>query len=394
MKSEQFILDHISVSHDWASQIILLGVVQGIFLTLLIFLRARNKNTTLKLFAWSLLFQSLIALDIYLCYTGLMKHTVVFNDSTEPLVLLIAPTLYLFVHGLLTRIPFSLKKHWVHFVPALLYTISQIGYYLQPISIKINAYLGAYNHTNLRCEVPADASYNYHWIKDEFRWLVLISFVVYIILSARVVLNYFKEASKKGPKHVRSGKFNFTKNTVLILLVSVILILSIFLSFDDDAGDHYIGMFNTGIVFLTSFVILTQSRFFENSWVADKYETVKAGTKAITISQIKAYVEKENFFLSSSATLKELAKALHANPNYISQVINDKTELNFNDFINRYRVEAAKEKLVDPTFSNLTIEAIGNLVGFNSKSAFYTAFKKHTKLSPKAYITAQKSTEL
>ena len=60
--------------------------------------------------------------------------------------------------------------------------------------------------------------------------------------------------------------------------------------------------------------------------------------------------------------------------------------MNFNDFINQYRVEEAKIRLVDPEYSNLTVAAIGNSVGFTSKSAFYSAFKKHTQLSPSAFI--------
>ena len=55
---------------------------------------------------------------------------------------------------------------------------------------------------------------------------------------------------------------------------------------------------------------------------------------------------------------------------------------NYNHYINNKRIELAKERLVDPKFSHLTIEAIGESVGFKSKSAFYNAFKKISGISP------------
>jgi len=45
---------------------------------------------------------------------------------------------------------------------------------------------------------------------------------------------------------------------------------------------------------------------------------------------------------------------------------------------------------LDKKYQHLTIEAIGNSVGFTSKASFYNAFKKHVAISPKAFIKAQK----
>jgi AraC-like DNA-binding protein len=54
---------------------------------------------------------------------------------------------------------------------------------------------------------------------------------------------------------------------------------------------------------------------------------------------------------------------------------------------NSYRIEMAKEILNSPDYNKLTIDAIAEKAGFNSKSPFYIAFKKHTGMTPKVYLS-------
>jgi AraC-like DNA-binding protein len=69
---------------------------------------------------------------------------------------------------------------------------------------------------------------------------------------------------------------------------------------------------------------------------------------------------------------------------------------NFFDFINFYRVQEVKTRLNDPAEKHLTFVALAQEAGFNSKSAFYAAFKKHTKMTPSQFSnqTDQKPSEL
>ena len=60
-------------------------------------------------------------------------------------------------------------------------------------------------------------------------------------------------------------------------------------------------------------------------------------------------------------------------------------DTNFNNYINSFRVEYAKELLVTNKFSNLSIEGIGIEAGFHSKSTFYAAFKKIENTTPAQY---------
>ena len=376
------ILDQVPIQYDLASHIILLGVVQGFFLALVIFLRAK-RDSAIIFFGWSLLVQCLVFLDIYLCYTGLMKYTMHLNDSTEFLVLLIAPTLYFFLFALLERKPIGLKQHWPHFILPLLYVISQVNFYTSPIEVKINAYLGAYHSDFGFLEVPGTMNYSYHHIKDQFRWLVLISFAFYLILSLLLVLKSRKKGWTKA-KNIKVDKYMFSRNTVIFFLVILLTIFIIYLNFDDDGGDHIIGIIQTATIFITSYFILSESRFFEKSWIADKYETL-SGT-SVQFSTLEAFIEDSQYYTHQDISLKKISEQLDTNSNTISRLINSETGNNFNDYINQKRIALAQARLFHPEFQQLTVEAIGESVGFRSKSAFYSAFKKHTGQSPSAYM--------
>ena len=79
-----------------------------------------------------------------------------------------------------------------------------------------------------------------------------------------------------------------------------------------------------------------------------------------------------------------LAKALHIRPQLLSQLLNNNLNKSFSNFINEYRIEEAKRLLLED--SNLKIEVIAENCGFNSNSAFYTAFKKVTNTTPAKYL--------
>ena len=381
------IIDQIPVKHNLVSHFMFLGIAQAYFLTLVIFLRSKA-SSPIRIFGWSLLFQSIVCTDTYLCYTGLMKHTLPWNDSTEFLVLMIAPSIYFFTYALLQRQAFSFKKHCPHLILPLVYPITQIGYFLSPISVKLNAYLDAYHPTIPMVNVTEDVTYHYQIIKNEFRWLVLLSFAFYLGLSIRLVLKSRKKR-KISSKNIRIDKYDFTRNTLIFLVFLLTLIFAVYLNYEDDGGDHFIVLSMTILTYISSFFILSESRFFENSWLADRYETLTSETLAI--EQIEMEIHRESYFLSPEISLKKLAERLHVNANTLSKTINSELNLNFNDYINQKRVKVAQERLLSTEFAHLTLEAIGSSVGFNSKSAFYTAFKKFVNISPSAFAKQKKS---
>lgn len=378
----QHILNQIPLRHDFASYLTFLGIFQGFFLSGILFLRSKS-NSALYFLAWTLLVQSIVFLDNFSCYTGLMKYAIAFNDSTEPLVLLIGPLFYFCVYQLLSRKTLPFKVKMLHFIVPIGYAITQIPYYRAPLSVKTNAYLGAYFSDMERAIVPESMDYGYHVFKDKFHLIVLISFLFYTILSGVLVWTERKRILSY-PANKKRAKYQFTRNSVVVLLVLFLVIFTVFFRFEDDAGDHYISLFNTLITFSATGLMLAESRFFEKSWVADKYETLKG--EEISFEKMDKAVMENEYFLKEKASLKDLAEVLGTSPNLLSKTINSETGARFNDYINQKRVETLKSRLLAQEYSHLTIEAIGETVGFSSKSTLYEAFKKHTGHSPAAFV--------
>jgi len=93
----------------------------------------------------------------------------------------------------------------------------------------------------------------------------------------------------------------------------------------------------------------------------------------------------EKPYLDSDLTLQKLAKALSISPHHLSQTINEQLNQNFFDFINSYRIAEAKRMLRDPAKQHYSILAVSEETGFNSKSAFNSAFKKHVNMTPSEF---------
>jgi AraC-like DNA-binding protein len=70
---------------------------------------------------------------------------------------------------------------------------------------------------------------------------------------------------------------------------------------------------------------------------------------------------------------------------YLSSMINSIINMSFIDYINKYRVADVINNLGASQYKHYTILSVGLEAGFNSKSTFYTAFRKHTGMSPSDY---------
>ncbi|SHI31145.1 helix-turn-helix transcriptional regulator [Aquimarina spongiae] len=99
------------------------------------------------------------------------------------------------------------------------------------------------------------------------------------------------------------------------------------------------------------------------------------------IVHVLGEVLKENqFFRDPNISLQKVARKIGIQPNKLSQVLNVNMNTSFPGILGTYRVEAAKKLIVEnPEYS---IESIGYECGFNSKSSFYSTFKKNTGMTP------------
>lgn len=114
--------------------------------------------------------------------------------------------------------------------------------------------------------------------------------------------------------------------------------------------------------------------------------TTKHYKKAISSEsslKLKSYMVDKNPYLDFELTLQKLALQVDIPEKELSILINQQIGKHFFDFINEYRINDAKVLLKDQP--QLTVLEILYHVGFNSKSSFYTAFKKETGLTPSEY---------
>ncbi|WP_299223731.1 helix-turn-helix domain-containing protein [uncultured Aquimarina sp.] len=114
--------------------------------------------------------------------------------------------------------------------------------------------------------------------------------------------------------------------------------------------------------------------------VKKKYANSSLSDSAKLFRLIQDNVQEEKLYLDYDIKLNTLAEKLDQSIHHISQAINENAQMSFSDYINQFRIKEAKKMLLKPNPE--TIYVISLDVGFNSKAAFYNAFKKNTQQTP------------
>ena len=148
----------------------------------------------------------------------------------------------------------------------------------------------------------------------------------------------------------------------------------------------FIAIFN----YFVSFKAFTQQTLFDGS--ADTWRTIaktpiipdrsSAAIDGEICDMIKEKMETKEYYLNQNLTIHEFSKEIKISARTISTCINQNMRLNFNEWVNNYRVETALKMIHSDSKNLLSIEGIGMDSGFKSRSAMYTAFKKKTGYSP------------
>jgi YesN/AraC family two-component response regulator len=102
-------------------------------------------------------------------------------------------------------------------------------------------------------------------------------------------------------------------------------------------------------------------------------------------AEVDTSIRNNKTYMDPDITLDTLAESLAIMPRDLSMLINRHFGINFYEFVNRYRIEEAKRMLVSEEFKKTTITDIYLAVGFNSKSVFYTFFKKFEGVTPSQF---------
>ncbi len=113
-----------------------------------------------------------------------------------------------------------------------------------------------------------------------------------------------------------------------------------------------------------------------------KDSAVRNGDKTLW-QKILQLMKKKEMYLNPRITLEDLAIECNSNKKYIYHAIKTFSQDSFSSFVNRFRVEKAKEFLLkNPNYS---LKAIAEMSGFNSSSSFYRIFRDQTGLTPGKY---------
>ncbi|GAB1403094.1 hypothetical protein MASR1M74_02720 [Lentimicrobium sp.] len=102
------------------------------------------------------------------------------------------------------------------------------------------------------------------------------------------------------------------------------------------------------------------------------------------------YMEEQEPFLDAKLTIRQLASLLNTNSRYLSIVINEFEGCNFNQLLNRYRVNKVIRLLVDNQAKSYSFFGLAQRAGFNSKSVFISSFKSQTGQTPTAFANSMK----
>jgi AraC-like DNA-binding protein len=210
-----------------------------------------------------------------------------------------------------------------------------------------------------------------------FQWFV------YIIFSGHTIRTILKKIidprQKASPAEVWFG---------MLFLGNFLLFLFYFLSIMGAPGATYISgaVVFSFILYLIISILLyrkkTDDLFLLNNQKYSGRKIDPAEAKILSEKLEKIMLEK-SLYKNPNLSLQDLSQELNISTHQLSQFLNTNLGKNFTSFINELRINEACRIIT--TNDKLTLESIGYDVGFNSKSTFFAAFKKHTGTTPLNY---------
>lgn len=377
-------MNPIPVRMDIFAFLMFLGLVQGLFLATFFFNKTHRKISSNIYEGFLLISFSLVLGDIFLSYTGYMTDVIFLNDFSEPFCFVIGPLFYLYI---ITRSENRNPKYWyLHFIPAVLYAVYALNFMLQPDDYKFNAFLSSY-HPNLENpEFPVQWDPDPLHIHDYVNELLGLSIFIYNILGI-IQVGKIKKLSGENPNLFDRGVVSRLIRLCVINSSIILLFIVIKLTFKADLGDYLIASAMTVALYIISFDIIRKSVIFNQPNSQKKYSrsSLSDTVRNESIEKINELISAEKLYLNPSFSLTDLARRTGLSTHHLSQILNESFNQSFFEWISVYRINEAKQLLRDEEKSKYKIEEIAELVGYNSKSAFNTAFKKLTGQTPSQF---------
>lgn len=234
-----------------------------------------------------------------------------------------------------------------------------VGFIISGIAYPIFAYRLLKKHHRLINENFAfEESINLNWLK----YCIWGIGVIYIVAASIIIL-----------REVMGTTFDFNPD---MIIYSIIILFIFFLGY---YGIRHQGIFSDGLS--------QNATIVEPKSVAEyKRSGLKENEAAQHHRDLGELMRRKKPYLEPKLTLNTLAGELDISVNHLSQIINQYEDKNFYDFVNGYRVEEFKKKILNPINNHFNILALAYDSGFNSKSTFNEVFKKIVGETPSQYM--------
>ncbi|HEX8710056.1 MAG TPA: helix-turn-helix domain-containing protein [Pyrinomonadaceae bacterium] len=359
----------------------LLGAAQGLFLGVML-LSIKGGNRVANRILAALVFT--IALTLAGAVTRTMHYDFAFPHLSrihDPFPFLAVPLLFLYIKTLISRKSVFSKKELLHFIPFILCAGYLIPYYLQSREAKLQYMISEYYY-------PSPG--RWYYVRSALLILVAGFYLVLIVLN---ILRFAREGKGQNSPAGRAILFQIRFFVIGFLILFVGGVLRYLL--DDTAKTNLlvplgasIFIYAIGYLSFKNPEVLTREE--DEPVLVKKYErsSLTAETAERYLKRLLQLMETEKLYLDSGLTISKLAEKLSVPAPHLSQTINERLSQNFIDFINTYRVEEAKRRLLDPAWKHYSVLAIAEEVGFNSKSSFNSVFKKHVRMTPSEFRKA------
>jgi AraC-like DNA-binding protein len=292
--------------------------------------------------------------------------------------LLLGPAMY-FIMTATTNSNFRFKPvHSLHLVPFLLhlgFVVSQ--YHVLPVEAKMQLLQNWYPWSASWSKLSALGIYSH--------------FTIYGLIALSVLSKAKKYTYSFNSQSVERNIFYLKFLIYDFIVVWGINIVSMYVPFGQIAGRILQAATVFNIFFIANAIVYQglkfPSLFLDEPENRSKYEKnlLSEGEKEQYVKKIHEYVLNYKPYLNPTLSLSDLADQLALPPYVISQVLNMKLNQNFYNFINQFRIEESKQILSTLKESEKSILEVLYQCGFNSKSVFNSAFKRHTGMTPREF---------
>jgi len=359
----------------------LLGIVALAFLFLLtakVIKQPAEDKTAKRLLILLLIGLFSMAYCLVYGYAGMRQHRPVVAHIEIGLAYWIGPSLYFYIKRINRGpSPFTKPFNYLHWLPAILIELMVIPYFSMSLSEKL-AYF-------------AQGSSTFYALLVRYTWIGFhVHVLIYVLLCQphlriyrQRILDNYSNVSVLNLRWLQLVCVGFIVQVLAERLLPALKITSSTLS--DTAGMAvylfiivlaYLGLGQTRLQFVDTREPARSNGKYHRSGLRDH-------TAQYYLNKLNRLMAAEQYFLDADLSMQSLAERVKISPHHLSQILNEKLEKSFYDYVNEQRVEYARELLLKEPRRPMIDVALES--GYNSKNSFYNAFKRHTGTTPSEY---------